>query len=202
MSQFDQPLNGFRFVKIHHGDTLQKIALREMGDTTQWSNLAYLNNLVPPFVTDDPVLASAQVLLSGSMIMLPSASTYTVTDPTAVYGADCLLSNGDLVADNGDFKVVSGLPNLEQAIGNVLQTAPGDLMFLPTYGCRARSMIGEKNTAVASLLSAQFIKDALLADPRIQAVPDVTVRVAGDALNVDATVNPIMGVTLPVSTSI
>lgn len=202
MSQFDTPLNGFRFARINHGDTLQKIALRELGDASLWANLVYLNDLVPPYITDNPALASSQVLLSGSMMMLPAASQQIATDPKLIYGVDCQLNGGDLVADNGDFALVAGEDNLKQALGNLLVTEPGEAMFYPRYGCKSKSLIGQKNMPMVAMLAAQFAKEALQSDPRVKTVATVTATVAGDALQVDAVVNPVTGVSVPISASV
>jgi hypothetical protein len=80
---------GIRLAETRYGDTLQRIALRELGDASRWVELAELNGLRPPYLTD-PALARAGVLAYGASIKLPSPSSIVSasSDPGAVYGAD------------------------------------------------------------------------------------------------------------------
>ena len=43
-----RPAPNIRHAEVHHGDTLQRISLRELGDASRWVELVLLNELRPP----------------------------------------------------------------------------------------------------------------------------------------------------------
>lgn len=192
----ERPLFGFRFVEILHGDTLQAIAARELGDAGRWAELIAYNGLVPPFVTDDSAVAKTGVLLSGSLIRVPAPVPVitTTSDPDKVFERDIALDErGGLVLTAGDFDVASGRANLRQALKHRVTTDRGELMFHPSYGSLVRRLIGTVNGPTAALLAAQFAKSAVQADPRIKQVTQSTADVVGDVINVSVEAQPIVG---------
>lgn len=192
---------GFRFAETHRGDTLPAIALRELGDGARWPELVAFNSLLPPFITDDPTQAKSGVILTGGLIRIPAATqASTVTqDGDAVFLADLQLQGGRLAADGGDFAVVSGLPNLKQALGNALDTERGELSFHPQYGSLLRRIIGTVNGPTAALLAGRYAKATILADDRIARVTDATATVVGDRVSVDVTAEPVVGRAVTIS---
>lgn len=195
-TRFDRRLYGFRFAETHHGDSLQTIASRELGDAARWVDLVSLNRLLPPFITDDPELAGEGVLLSGQQILLPAATAVitSTVDPESVFEADALLgADGELVTDGRDFVVVSGRDNLRQALKNRVVTDRGELIFHPTYGCGARRLVGKVNGPTAGLLAAQEVRAALPLDPRVARARQVVADVQGDVINVSADVETVLG---------
>jgi phage baseplate assembly protein W len=197
-------LRGWRFVAVRHSDTLQSIALRELGNADRWRDLIAINDLAPPYITNDPAQASPRVLGPGDQLRVPAAtaSATSVDDPTRIFGVDLKLTNGRLSAENGDFATVSGVKNLDQAIVNRIQTPTGRLAFHPDYGCKVHELLGEKNLPTKAALGAAFVRGSLLNDPRISNVPSVSVRSQADALPFEATVQPITGSTVDVQTSV
>lgn len=202
-----QPLVSFRFADTLYGDDLQTIAYRVLGDASKWTLLASLNNLLPPFITDDPTQASESVLLSGQPIMVPaSAATVPLAsaeDASQVFGSDLALDeNGFLFPADGDFAIVSGRPNLHQAISNALRTDPGELIFHPSYGCKARRLIGAGAGPSTAILAAGYVRTTLLADPRISEVTSCVATVVGTQIQVQGEVVPVAGNSLDFSTVI
>lgn len=198
MSEFDRTLVGYRLADILHGETLQLVAARELGDPARWVDLANINNLLPPYITDDPALASSRVLLSGSVIVVPAqapvSQNATSTDPDDVYELDMGIVSGDLGADeNGDFLVFTGRENLRQALVHRVITDRGELLWHPEYGTLIRSLIGVVNGPTASTLAAKYVEATLRADSRVREVPSVIAEVSGDIIRVSATVVPITG---------
>ena len=89
------PLNGFRFAETRFGDTLQAVAMRELGDGKRWFELAAINGLVPPYITDDATLSGGGVLLSGALVLVPAATSAAITtDPDLVFDRDVQMTNG------------------------------------------------------------------------------------------------------------
>ena len=191
---FTREAPGIRLAETRHGDTLQRIALRELGDASRWVELAELNGLRPPYLTE-PSLARVGVLAYGASIKLPSPSSIVSasSDPGAVYGADLLLDTGELQTANGDFALTSGVPNLVQALRHRVVVDKRELGFHPDYGCHIRSLIGASNGPVAGELAAFYVKSALLEDERVAEVPTCIAEVIGDQIRVTATAVPISG---------
>jgi len=204
MTDFTRQVSGFRFVQTRFGDTLQAIALRELGDAGKWAVIAWFNGLVPPYLTDDATLVSAGVLLTGATIRVPSASAQVdaAVKPEEVFLADCALTDGRLQFDAGDFAVVSGRPNLHQALSNRIATDHGDLLFHGSYGANLGRLIGTLNGPVRAMVAQKYVEDALLQENRIKSVTQVVATTVGDRLSVDAEVVPITGVNLNVTRAV
>jgi phage baseplate assembly protein W len=198
-------LTGFRSVSIQYGDTLQAIAARELNDATQWAVLIAINGLSYPYVTGDPTVASESILLYGSSILVPASATSTssVSDVSDIFGTDLDLSGGGLNDDgNGDFAVITGQPNLIQAIENRIETPLKSLLFHLDYGCGASRLKGTGNGPTAGLLVAQYVSSALTSESRIAQVLSTTATVIGDSIAGSAKVTPITGRPVSVSFSV
>jgi phage baseplate assembly protein W len=197
-------LSGYRYVEIRPDDTLQALALRELGDADQWRALIAINDLTPPYLTGDLALSGPRVLLYGGQIIVPAATVQVSAnlDPARVFGVDLALMSGRLAAEKGDFKLVSGRANLRQAILNRLGTAFRDLQFHPNYGCGVHDRVGRGSGPTAGQLCAQFVRSALRSDPRIDSVPSSVATVQGDVVLVDATARAINGVTVEFQTPV
>jgi phage baseplate assembly protein W len=195
MSGIQRPVSGFRFVEVNRGDTLQRIAAREMGDAARWPEIVGLNNLVPPFITDDPAQAADGVVLSGQFVRVPSATAVASAEasPEEVFGRDIKLTRGRLDISAGDFASVGGTDNLKQALRNAIETERGELIFHAKYGCLLRQIIGTVNGPTAAVLAAQYAKATMLADARVDRVSKSDATVLGDSVTVTVEVLPVTG---------
>lgn len=202
MSEFERPLAGFRLVDVLHGDTLQEIAAREMGDASRWTDIANINNLLPPYITDDPSQASDRVLLSGGVLLVPARARRGVQEGASeeeIYGTALSLVDGKLgVDENGRLLMVSGRENLKQALMHRVTTEQGELMWHPTYGSLIRALLGGVNGPGAGLLAAQYAAAALRADYRVREVSASRATVTGDVVKVECDVVPITGRSLKI----
>lgn len=201
---FDRDLTGYRYAETHHGDTIHRVAFRELGDASRWPEIVWINGLVHPYITDDPEKASDKVLLAGGMLVIPAAVAMvgSSTDPFKVFDADCLLSRGELTADSdGDFRVVSGRENLKQQLVHRIITDKGTFLFHPDYGCSIRRMLGVINGPTAALLSAEYVKASLLSDDRVSEVARSVAEVVGDTIAVSAEIEPISGRSVDIEVS-
>lgn len=198
MSHFTREAPGIRLVESQHGDTLQRLALRELGDASRWVEIVELNGLRPPYLSD---IARPGVLAYGASIRIPSPTSRVSAseDPAAVYGGDLRLWSGALQVENGDFVVVAGVPNLTQALRHRVLVDKRELGFHPEYGCYIRSLLGMANGPVAGQLAAFYVKSALLEDERVSSVPSCVAEVVGDQLRVFATVVPVSGAPVDIS---
>ncbi len=184
-----------RYVEVRYGDDLRRIALRELGDAAKWIDLVPLNSLRPPYIAAE---AASGVLAYGDQIMVPSPGTaITATgDPASVFGTDIAVVGKSLQVANGDFAVVSGIPNFSQALARCVVVEKRELAFHPSYGCHVRSLLGRVNGPTAAQLAAFYVKSSLLEDARVRSVPDCVAEVLGDQIRVTANVQPISGKTV------
>lgn len=198
-------INGSRFVETNRGDTLQAIALRELGDGARWPELVAFNNLLPPFITDDASVAGPQVLLTGALIRVPAADNIVDAnvDADLVFERDVLLDGaGQPSVAGGDFALVSGVANLHQAIVHRLTTDRGELPFHPEYGSLLRRIVGSVNGPTAGLLAASYAKSAVQEDSRISSVTSAEAQVSGDSVTVTVVAEPIVGRAIDVTQTI
>jgi hypothetical protein len=206
---FTKTLTGYRKVETYRGDTLQRVAARELGDASQWPDLANLNGLVPPYITDNPEDVSAGVVISGTNLIVPApaAAASAVVDTNTVFGTDMALTSagtgnawcGVLTADAaGDFSVVSGADNLVQAVENRLVTRKNELLNYLDYGCDVYNLIGAGNGPITAQLAATFVNKAIKADPRILSTQGTTVTITLDQQSIETTAITTDGKQLPV----
>ena len=192
----DRPLLGYRFVETRHGDTMQAIAAREMGDASRWPEIVSYNRLLAPFITDDPLLAGPGVILSGEPVRIPAPApaANAFSNPDATFLSDVKLTGGLIEADGaGDMLLCDGLPNLRQALVHRIVTERGELLYHPGYGSLIKRLLGTVNGPTASILAAQYARAAVESDERIQEVTDVTAEVVGDAVSVSVRAMAISG---------
>lgn len=183
-----------RYVETNWGDTLQAIALRELGDSARWTDLIWLNDLLPPFITDDPLLAGDRVLLSGAKIAVPMLSAGIDPDEKETFGVDVALDrNGAILIANGDVQILSGFQNLKIALVRRVITEKRAKGFSPEYGCWVSLLRGVKLGAAQLALAAFYVKSALLEDDRVKTVLSCVAVADGDSIKVSATVQPIDG---------
>lgn len=196
MSDFERQLPSFRLVETHHGDDLQAIAHREMGDANRWPELVWINSLTHPYITDDDRVAGPGVLLSGAFIKVPApAGVWTDdADRGQVYERDAAMVDKRLVVgDDGDLAVVSGADNLRQQIKHRVDTPRGQARRHPEYGCLIWRLQGKVNGPTAGMLGAEYVKAALRADYRVASVESATAEVIGDAVRITARARAIDG---------
>lgn len=201
---FDTPLVGYRFVQTESFDTLQQVAARELGDASRWTEIVAINNLLPPYLTDDPEAVTAHVLPNGSYLVIPAASPSARNpDPNGVFGQDLKLTpDGLLDIDGTDFAVVSGVDNLVQALTNALRTDQGELLFHPAYGSLIRRILGSVTGPTAGLLAAKYAKQTVEADSRITSVTSSVATISGDVISVAVKSQTVTGATQPISTDL
>lgn len=180
---------GWRVAKTEHGDTLQRVAHRELQDASRWPEIAWLNELMPPYLSGDPATAgvsAGRVLLWGSSLKIPAPTLLRPgVSADLALGKDVALEKGLLSADeSGDIAMVRGVQNAKQALELRLRNPQGCLPYHPKYGNAAHRIVGRKSTKSAGLLALRFCEESVLDDPRVAGVRNGAVEVVGDAQNV------------------
>lgn len=183
--------SGWRSVQTEHGDTLARIAARELQDASRWPELAWLNDLLPPYLTasaDHPSVKAGRAIAYGGNIKVPTADQRKPgVTPAESFGIDARLTNGALTVQNGDIVLVSGHDNLRQALEHRLRNDTGCLPFHPKYGNAAHRLRGYKADPNAHLLALRYCEECLLGDPRVLKAQDGTATLVGDAIRVAIT---------------
>lgn len=200
---FKKTIVGYRTADILVGDTMERVAVRELGDASLWYDLVALNGLRPPYIVDDPALVGPGIKLSGQDLMLIPSSAPPATGVAAapdVFGIDVLLgSNGQIViSDAGDYATIAGPDNLAQALRLRLASRPGDLVYHPEYGCLAYRLLG-RSSGDQSQLAAAFVAAAAGADPRVVRTQRAVATTMGDVLAASVEAVAANGKRVPVS---
>ncbi len=192
---------GFRRADTRVGDSIQVIAVRELGDADRWRDLVNLNGLTPPYITDDLAQAGPSVLLAGQQsikVPSPAPAATGVADVESVFGIDLSLARGRLaVAPGGDLLTIAGVPNLDQALSNRLGTPLGELIRHPDYGCDVYKLIGQGGGATSDRLAVSKVVQAIRSDRRIDRVENATGSIAGDQIAVTADAITVDGKRIP-----
>jgi phage baseplate assembly protein W len=197
---------GWRLAATRIGDTIQDVAVRELGRADRWPELVAYNRLAPPYIVDnlggleDGQSENGRVLIAGQTIRIPAGRPASgVSDPEDIYGTDAALPGGRLEAgEDGDLARLADVPNLRQALEHRLATEEGELVWHPTYGNPVLAMRGERASAVNLLLAQAYAERTIRSDPRIASVPEVEAEAVGDAFGVTATAVATDGRPLPV----
>lgn len=201
----ERTIAGVRLAQTDYGDSLQLISLRELGDASRWPELVALNQLLPPFITDDPTAAGDGIIVTGGLIKIPASASSTVSveqNSDLVFECDLVLDQGQLQSSSGDFAAVAGIPNLRQALANRLTTDTGELGFHAEYGSRLRRIVGTVNGPTAGLLAASYAKTAVLQDARVSRVTSSVATVLGDQVQVSVVAEPIVGQAVDVTQTV
>ena len=196
MTDFERLLPSVRLAETHRGDDLQAVAAREMGDANRWPELAWINRLTHPYITDDERVAGPGVLLSGQFIKVPAPVGVRTNDAERgqVYERDAAMANRMLIInEGGDLAVVAGADNLRQQLKHRIDTPRGQARRHPEYGCLVHRLQGRVNGPVAGYLGAEYVKSSLLADYRVASVDSATAEVSGDAIRITARAVAIAG---------
>lgn len=196
MSVFSRPLPPYRIAQTEHGDTIQSISARELGDANRWPELVWLNDLAWPFITDDESRAGPSVLLSGSLIKIPSPVGVSTRDddPNRVFERDVRMVGRQMRAtEGGDFEVVAGASNLAQQLNHRIATPKGQLMRHPEYGSTLYRILGRVSGPAANILAKDYTQAALLSDYRVRSIEALQATTDGDAVRVNARVETIAG---------
>ncbi len=204
MSEFERRMPSFRLAETHHGDTLQSLAGREMGDANRWPELVWLNSLVHPYLTDDARLASDSIILTGKLIRVPApVGVFTEdADRGQVYERDCVMLRKKLVIDDsGDFAIVAGADNFKQQIHHRVITPRGQATRHAEYGCLVWRLHGTVNGPVAAALGAKYVKAAIMADYRVASVDKSEAEASGDVIRVSAKATGIAGGAVDITTA-
>jgi len=186
---------GKKAVSVPRGVSLRTFAVQQMGSAGMWKDIAMLNGLSAPYISESG--DGVSVLRPGDTILIPVVpessgdenQIYPSSDATKTdakrYGRDLLISldTKDFKVDNrGDLDVVEGLDNLRQAGHIKLFTRPGDLVLHPNFGFEPSAGDG---LAIDTLARQHLqLRETLLSDSRIASIASMSMKAKGDVLQV------------------
>lgn len=191
---------------LSNNDTLLDLAARETGNFENWTTIAAINNLTPPYPgpTNQAVaLSGRQLYMPGSSVTIGAAGT-PPSYPNSAMGTDYWFGplNGIQPAWNGDIPLITGLLNFAAALGRRIQTPIGALTYHQEYGSRIPAEVGAVQSGDEASRLAAFGKAALAADKRTGRVISATATCyPGSLASFAGVVNPIGPGTTPVEFS-
>jgi hypothetical protein len=180
---------------LRNTESLMDMAARTSGNFENWSDIAALNNIQPPYPSaNNPQLALAGRPLFTAGVGLPSKTAKQPTYAANVLGTDYDFGpiNGPAPPWLGDIPLITGYLNFARSIGRRLQTPLGSLVYHPSYGCGIPPEVGAiTSNDEAGKLSA-FARSAVAADPRTGSIQLVnTVIKPGFEADVSVALTPI-----------
>lgn len=149
---------------ISYGETLHSIAQNLLGNSERWIEIAELNGLEFPFISEEDT-GNPKVKTIGDTLIIPIdedlkriselAGVEEVYDE--VFGKDISLFSNEFISleggegalgsnEYGDLKTVTGLSNLRQALIIKFSTPIGSLLYHPNFGTKLYEITGKKLT--------------------------------------------------------
>lgn len=198
-----------RGFSLRPGDSLWTLAERHLGEPARWSDIAALNALSPPYISDQGLpgtLKVGETILIPSTVAPSSGPTVAQVGGESVYldrlfGTDLQIAEDDedktlydFVIDveggSTDFKVVTGIDNLMQGLAVRAVNERGTILAAPNVGHAALKPVGRE--AIDVDIGRLRLGAAIEADPRIARVTKVErLPSSPDAVICDITAVPL-----------
>lgn len=194
---------------VGQGDTIQSIAAKHVGDARKWLDVAMINDLRPPYITDQANVPNT--LRVGDKVVIPvrapRGSPDTITTGAARtgdsqaaknLGCDFLMAQQqdgllgwqiDEAGGSTDVLRVEGIDNFAQAIEMRFKTEQGQNILYPAIGIPRA--VGATGTRQASLDLRYQIRAQLLADKRVERLARFSFKLEEDRLTLDADLQPV-----------
>jgi hypothetical protein len=181
---------------LSNNDTLIDLAARETGNFENWTEIAAINGLTPPY----PGPTNSVVAQSGRQLYMPGSSVTLNANgtppsyPNDAMGTDYYFGpiNSSQPSWVGDIPLITGLLNFATALGRRLQTPIGSLAYHQEYGSRIPGEVGSVQSIDEAARLAAFGKAALAADKRTGRVLSATATTQpGFLATFEGVVNPI-----------
>jgi hypothetical protein len=171
---------GYFTVMLKDTDTLESLAAKYFGnpdkaiDIATYNNIESLNNLSPGDVIRIPI-TKRSIKTANNLV-------FSRREDRDNYGRDIMLDDeGFIIIANGDYQLLSGEKNLNQAILLRLRENIAKRIRLNTYGIRTN--ISDPTAGIAYIILS--VKLTVKGDPRVAEIDDIQFKGAGDALYIN-----------------
>lgn len=155
--------------------SLMDLANAQLGDYTQWTAIAQANGLLPPYTSSSP---SPNLASPGQNLFLPGST------PQGAIGSYILnflgsdinfgIPGQQMPPWTGDFQTVNGYTNLNYALARRILTPLGSLLYHASDYGSLINQIGQPLTAASIATILAYAQAALLSDPRVASIVDVS----------------------------
>lgn len=168
-------------VYVRKNESLEHIARRELGDADKASLIMEFNDLTPSDIFSDDWNGRSLNIPYVEQVDKERLESNFVLDSqigVQVFGRD--LGN-DLEVENGDLILKNHVDNLFQSLDNVIQTSVGAMPETPEYGSNILQIENGAVPQIAGEMVSVEVQRALMTNPRVAAIENVTVKRDGDA---------------------
>ena len=172
--------SGYKAYTVKGQDTLQAIALAELGNSDLWPFIAKINK-----ITNNVELQQKETIYIPASLS-SNKDAYIVTESTSrnPYGTDIRLdTSGDFMISGNDFVLVSGQSNVIQWVNMMLKTKRGSILKHTALGLSA--IVGEAGSDAALGYMVPALKATLQVDPRIQSIDNINMQVNADVIQLN-----------------
>lgn len=201
-------LTKYRNHIVAYGDTLQSISSALLNDVSRWVEIAVINDLEFPFISENgepktksvgqqllvpdegqfqDVIPSNEIFDTYEDAMGKDISLFPEDDVFAVFSEETGEISSNLL---GDINVVRGFRNLRQSLILRLSTPKGSLLHHPEYGTTILSILGKRgNSEVLHRLKIE-IERAIRSDDRVEDITFDLFELDADTLRVSLLIRP------------
>ena len=196
--------SGARAAVLPANVDIYRLALQETGNAGNAQSIIALNNLEAPYFS--PVGNGRTVLRPGQTVLIPhtgssaliqeeqTSDSFTENVYELALGKDFRLrdtSSGlgearyDIdISSNGDLNMITGVPNMEQAMTILFGTDQGELRVHPSYGIKFP--IGSKGELRSLVAFKLHTKAVILRDNRVSDITSISYKLDGNQLRINA----------------
>jgi len=178
-------------VFIRTGESLERVAQRELGDADKAPLIMEFNDLTPSDIfADDWNGRELSIPYSEPTNNARLANNFVLDSQSGVKVLGRDLTN-DLEVQGGDLVLNQHTANLFQSLDNIIQTPAGAIPEDPEYGNRILQISNGAVPRIAGEMISTEIKRALMTNPRIASVTGITAIREQDAFKVKYQVTPV-----------
>ena len=159
-------------VILFGNEYLEDLALRTLGDSTRWPEIAILNGLKPPYITQRPRFVEFEGIVDFSRLTTEQQALFNVSETVASAGDRILVPAPAFFGlaetpDGADNALTRGLSQVEKNLGVDLRLDGETYDLILTNAGDLQAIAGAGNMAQAVLTRLRYEKGELLTNPQI-----------------------------------